>query len=86
MEAFQADWHLFEPHCRFSGATTLVLGDLEGYAVALLGLQLVSKVVLAFQWQCVRVQSTHSTERSGVRHACVVRDCSCAAVSQTLWL
>ena len=31
----------------------LVLGDLEGSAVALLGLQLVSKVVLAFLWQCV---------------------------------
>ena len=53
MEAFQADWHWLEPHCRFLVPQPLVLGDLEGYAAALLGLQLVSKVVLAFQWQCV---------------------------------
>ena len=37
----------------FSGAIILALGNLEGSAVALLELQLVSKVVLAFLWQCV---------------------------------
>ena len=43
----------------FSGATILVLGNLEGSAVALLGLQLVSKVVLAFQRQCVTLLQHH---------------------------
>ena len=53
VETFQADWHWFEPSLSFSGATTPVLGNLEGYAVAFLELQLVSKGVLVFQWQCV---------------------------------
>ena len=53
VETFQANWHWFEPSCGFLGAIILEQEDLEGSAVALLELPLVSKVVRAFQWQFV---------------------------------